>query len=305
MSQRSLPAALAALVLACGVASAQTPAPEKTFNLKHASAADSTAQARAKAQEAAKPAWKPGLPEGKLEGSLSLGYLNLATPLVTHPGRLIYRYTAANYYFADMTLEGSSAFNPVLRLGYGLRKWFTVEGVWGISVSEYKAKLSRTVSLSTDPTNNERIEGIPIGEFDAEQRSCITINAGLNGIVYPLDLHGDASGRLHPFLLGGFGRTWYSLNSNYTLGSTSAWTLTGGGGLRFVADELISVRLEMLYNRSRIQFDPVQTWQSLNEGTLSIPLYELPAEGDITPVTEFDAQDISAMSWAIGFTATF
>jgi hypothetical protein len=43
----------------------------------------------------------------------------------------------------------------------------------------------------------------------------------------------------------------------------------------------------------------------LNEGTLIIPVYQLPAEGSMTPATEFEAQDIGALSWAIGFTATF
>jgi len=305
MSQRSLLAALAALVLACGVATAQTPTPEKTFNLKHVSAADTTAQARALAREAAKPAWTPGLRQGRLEASLTLGYLNLGTPLVSHSERMIYRVTTANVYFGDVVLHGDSAFNPVLRLGYGLKKWFTIEGVWGISVSEYKASIDSTVSLSTDPANPERIEGVPLGEFDAEQRSCITLNSGLNGIIYPLDIRGDGSGRLHPFLLGGIGRTWYSLNSNYTQGSTSAWTLTGGVGLRYVADDLISVRIEALYNRSRIRFDPAETWLELNEGTLLIPIYALPDEGSIVPVTEFEAQDIGALSWAIGFTAIF
>lgn len=101
------------------------------------------------------------------------------------------------------------------------------------------------------------------------------------------------------------GRTWYSLNSNYTFGSTSAWTLTGGAGLRFVADDLISIRLEALYNHSQIRFKPAPVWQSLNEGTLLIPLYELPDQGQIIPVTEFDSETIGALSWAVGFTASF
>ena len=305
MSQRSLLAALAALVLACGVATAQTPTPEKTFNLKHVSAADTTAQARAQAREAAKPSWTPGLRQGRLEASLSLGYLNLGTPLLSNSERMIYRVTTANVYFGDVVLQGDSAFNPVLRLGYGLKRWFTVEGLFGISVSEYKANITRTVSLSTDPENDERIEGVPLGEFDAEQRSCVTLNSGLNALIYPLDIRSDGSGRLHPFLLGGIGRTFYSLNSNYTLGGTSAWTLTGGAGLRYVADDLISIRIEALYNRSRIRFDPAETWLELNEGTLLIPIYQLPDEGSITSVTEFKTQDIGALSWAIGFTATF
>jgi hypothetical protein len=305
MSQRSLLAALAVLVLACGVATAQTPAPEKSFSLKHVSAADTTAQARAQAREAAKPSWKPCLRQGRLEASLSLGYLNLGTPLVSYPERMIYRVTTAAIYYGDVVLKGDSAFNPVLRLGYGLKKWFTIEGAWGVSVSEYKASIGRPVFLSTDPENDDGRQPATIGEFDAEQRSCITLSSGLNGIIYPFDIKGDGGGRLHPFLLGGMGRTWYSLNSNYTKGTTSAWTMTGGAGIRYIADDLISVRIEALYNRSRIQFDPAETWLTLNEGTVLIPIYQLPETGDVTTVTEFESQDIGALSWAIGFTATF
>lgn len=303
MSQRSLLAALAVLVLTCGVATAQTPAPERTYNLKHVSAADTTAKAQAR--ETAKPSWTPGLREGSLEASFSLGYLNLGVPLLSCSNRMIYRITTENLYFGDIVLQGDSAFNPVLRLGYGLRKWFSIEGVWGISVSEYRAIIDSTVSLSTDPANDERIEGVPLGEFDAEQRSCITINSGLNGIIYPLDIMGDGSGRLHPFLLGGIGRTWYSLNSDYTRGSTSAWTLTGGAGIRYIADDLISIRLEALYNRSRIRFEPAETWLEMNEGTVSIPILQLPDEESYFPVTEFEAHDVGVLSWAIGFTAIF
>jgi hypothetical protein len=305
MSQRSLLAALGALVLSCGLATAQTPAPEKTFNLKHISAADTTAQARAKTRETAKPFWTPGLRQGRLEATFSIGYLSLGTPLLSCADRMVYRVTTTNIYFGDIVLQGDSAFNPVLRLGYGLKKWFAIEGVWGISVSEYKASIDSTISLSTDPENDERIPGVVPGEFDAEQRSCITVNSGLNGIIYPFDIKGDGSGRMHPFLLGGIGRTWYSLNSNYTQGTTSAWTLTGGVGIRYVADDLISVRIEALYNRSRIRFDPAETWLELNEGTTRIPILQLPQEGSYFPVTEFEAQDIGALSWAIGFTATF
>jgi hypothetical protein len=303
MSQRSLLATLAVLVLTGGVATAQTPAPEKTFNLKHISAADTTA--RVQARETAKPSWAPGLRQGRLEATFSIGYLNLGTPLLSSSNRMIYRISTENIYFGDVVLQGDSAFNPVLRLGYGLKKWFTIEGVWGISVSEYKANIDSTLSISTDPANDERIYGVPLGEFDAEQRSSITLSSGLNGIIYPFDITGDGSGRLHPFLLGGIGRTLYSLNSNYTQGSTSAWTLTGGAGLRYVADDLISIRFEALYNHSRVRFDPAETWMELNEGTTLIPILQLPRTGEMSTVTEFEAHDISALSWAIGFTATF
>ncbi len=303
MSQRSLLAALTVLVLTCGVAIAQTPAPEKTFNLKHTSAADTTA--RAKAREAAKPSWTPGLRQGRLEATFSIGYLNLGTPLLSSTNPIIYRISTENLYFGDIVLQGDSAFNPVLRLGYGFRKWLTIEGVWGISVSEYKANIVNTVSISTDPANNERIYGVALGEFDAEQRSCITMNSGLNGIIYPFDITGDASGRLHPFLIGGIGRSYYSLNSNYTQGSTSAWTLAGGAGFRFVADDLISIRVEALYNHSRIRFDPAETWMEQDEGTTLIPILQLPVSGDMSTVTEFEAHDIGVLSWGIGFTATF
>jgi len=303
MSCRSTLVSFALVALACPAALAQTEAPaERAFNLKRTSAAD-TVQAAAEAE--AKPAFVPRLVPGSIECSITLGYLDLASTMVSYPGRIIYKRTNEHTYYGDVVLQGESAFNPVLRLGYVLKPWLTVEGVGGISVSEYSSKISRTVRLSNEQGATEREYDVPLGEFDAEQRSCITINGGANLVLYPFDLGGGHEGRWHPFLLGGLGKTWYSLNSNYTEGSTSSWTYTGGGGIRFVADELVSVRLEVLYNRSKVKFDPAESFLSLEEGTLIIPLYELPDVGVATPVQEFEEHSLSSLSWALGFTAAF
>lgn len=300
MSHRTILAIVGLLALLAASATAQTP--ERSFNLKRAAIADTTARA---AQEAQKPRYVPGLQAGRLEASLTLGYLDLNTPMVTYPERLIYKYSTDFTYYGDVVLQGESAFNPVLRLSYSLAPWFALEGTGGISVSEYRSKITSRIGISNELDSDERILDPALGPYDGEQRSCITLSGGLSALYYPFDTGKSGEGRWHPFLIGGAGRTLYSLNSNYTAQGTSAWTLSGGGGLRFIADELVSVRFEVIYNRSRIQFDPAERFLSLNDGTLSIPLDALPDVGRPVTVTEFPEQIISALSWGIGFTAGF
>ncbi len=301
MSWRTILASLGLLALGVSAATAQTAAPQqKTFNLKRVTVADTSRAESAPVEER----YVPRVEAGRLEGSITLGYLDLATTLVSYPDRMIYKRTDEYTFYGDVELQGESAFNPMLRLGYTLTPWFALEGVGAISVSEYSSKISRTVRISNELGSGDRDYDVPLGEYDAEQRSCVTLSGGVNAVYYPFN-HGQRTGRWNPFLLGGVGNTWYSLNSDYTEGSASSLTLTGGAGVRFVADDLISVRLEVLYNRSKVRFTPTETYLSLDEGTVKIPLFTLPEVGAPTVVDEFEEHTVGAMSWALGVTAVF
>lgn len=302
--------ALATLALATAAASAQTDAPrppEKTFSLKH-QRADTTGLARqARAQEETKPHYTPRIETGKLELGMTLGYLDLNQTFIKHPHRMIYKRTDEFTYYGRVFLQGESAFNPVMRLSYNLTPWFGLENVSGISVSEYRSVIDSTVAFSNEVGSGLRVDNPPLGEYDAERRSCITLSSSLNAIIYPLNL-GSSEGRAsrwHPYLTGGVGRSWYSLNSNYTDRTAGAWNLSGGGGLRLIADDLISVRLEVVYNRATVEFEPSENFTVENEGTLPIPLYEWQQGAAPKPVESFAAQTLSSLSWGFGFTASF
>ncbi len=282
-------------------AQAQTSA-ERTFNLKRKAIADTTASQEVQKE---KTRYVPRLSPGQLECSLTLGYVDLGATLISHPERLIYKRSDEYTYYGDVELVGEQAFNPILRIGYVLKPWLAIEGLGGFSVSEYSTKISQTVRIANEGTADQREYNIPLEEFDMEQRSFITLNGGARLLYYPLD-HGEGMpSRWHPFLLGGLSRTLFSINSNYTDEGALSTTLTGGGGIRFIADNLISVRMEILYSRSTVKFDPAENFLSLNEGTLLIPVLALPEIGPPKSVEEFGEQDVSSLSWAFGFTASF
>ena len=55
--------------------------------------------------------------------------------LLQHPN-LIYKTDADAYYYGDVELKGSAAFNPILRLGYNLTPWFGLEMQGGATFAD-------------------------------------------------------------------------------------------------------------------------------------------------------------------------
>ncbi len=122
-----------AAIAVCVPAWAQGDDAEKSFQLLRDSA---TAAAELELEEEADEMWVPGIEGGSLEISFFLGFLNLKSTLLAHD-QIIYKYIDEATYWGDLTIEGESAFNPGMRIGYNLNKWFSLEGVSSISFSEY------------------------------------------------------------------------------------------------------------------------------------------------------------------------
>lgn len=311
MHQKLLALGLCLLVFAAAGAAAQeqpgaaTQGGERSFNLRHTSLEEQ--QAAQVAEEVQQVEYEPIIDERTLEASVTLGFWLLDKTLLQHDN-IIYKYTDEDTYFGDVAIKGQSAFNPQVRLNYNLFPWFSLEPVFGVSVSEYTATVGRPRSLSNQAVGGgdvslEDVEGI--GEYDAENRSIITLSTGLNAVFYPHDYGNFAKGRWHPYVQGGFTRTWLSINSDYTGDSASAWDVNGGGGIRLVADRLISIRLEVLFHHMTVDFVPKDSFRVLDEGETRIPVYEY-IEG-IGPrvVSDYTSQTLNTMSWALGFTANF
>jgi len=205
-------------VLLSAPALGQTPAEEpktdeedKTFNLQR----DTGQQFEVEEEEDAdRERFVPAIEAGKLECAFTLGYLNLNTTLLEHE-QITYKFTDEFRYWGDVKLKGESAFNPVLRLGYNVATYFAVEGLFGVSVSKYQAEITRRVARSNESGSDDVVFDPPLGEFDAENRSLITLNAGLAGVLYPFNF-GGGEGRFHPYITGGLSRMWWDMNSNYT-----------------------------------------------------------------------------------------
>lgn len=270
-----------------------------TFNLKPT--ASSTESVSELDEE---DAYEPIMPERNLETTVTLGFWDLATTLVSHDN-LIYKYTDEDTYFGNVVLEGESAFHPQLRVSYNLYPWFTLEPFFDLSVSEYQSTIRDPHSLTNSTEGGELTPVEELGEYDREKRSNITLGGGVNAMFFPYDYGNFGKGRWHPYVIGGISKVWMSINSDYVDDSAVMTRYSGGAGFRLIADDMVSVRFEMMYHHAKFQFDPASSYITLDEGTRVIPVYEyIPGEGQ-TVVEEFGEQTLNSMSWALGFTATF
>jgi hypothetical protein len=238
--------------------------------------------------------WTPALPVGDVEVSLGVGFMGLSTTLLQHD-QMIYKYNTESTFWGDVELVGESSFAPTIRIGYSPRAWFAFEGWSGVSISQYTSTITNRHSRKN--------------EFDAETRSLITLQAGLNAVVYPLSINGDASGRWHPYLTAGVGNMWYNMNSNFVKGTNSAIDLNVGGGLRLLSDRNISLRLEVVLHRNELEWTPAAEFKQLNEGTTRVPLNEYPTavDGSISarPIEAFAPNTMNLLQWTLGVQGAF
>ncbi len=259
-------------------------------------------------EQAAANAWKPRLEGKNIELSFSLGMLDL-NKTILEQDQVIYKYTDEASFWGNVNIKGSAAFNPVLRLGYSIKRWLTIEGIGGLSFADY-------TSTITDRHRRKNEQGAPVdseepvlGEFDTEARSLVTIQMGANAVVYPFSIRGDGRGRFHPYLTAGLGKIWYDMNSNYVVGSTGSSNLSFGGGFRLLTDRTLSLRVEAVMHRNTLLWSPVENFQSRNEGTLLVPLEEFPTNADGSfeeiPITSFKSQDMNVLNFSIGFEGSF
>jgi hypothetical protein len=251
--------------------------------------------------------WEPGIKSGAVEVSFGFGFVDFNKVLWQHD-QIIYKYTTDATSWGDVVIKGESAFNPVLRLGYSLTNWFSLEAIGGIAITEYNSTITNRRTRDNKP-DAPIVDDPPLGEFDAEKRSLLTMQSSLNAVIYPLAIGGDGSGKLHPFLTAGAGKMWYDMNSNYFDGISGATDLNVGGGLRILADKNISVRFEVIAHFNTIEFTPAPYFSTRDEGTVVVPLNEYPRQenGSVIPnvVTKYDSVSLSLLNWSIGVQGSF
>lgn len=285
-----------AAILVAGTALAQDDA-EKTYNL----IVGDQAEEEIAEEVAEEPEYVPAIEAGKWDLTLSLGYFNMTKTLLQHE-RLIYKATDEAFFYGDVELVNESAFNPILRLGYTATSWLALELQGGVTFSEYQARISNPNQV--DPAGGTPSPVDEVGEFDPEHRSVLIFLGNVNAVWYPLNMVGDATGRWHPYLTAGVGMALYNIDSNYVDKSATGGNVNAGIGMKIIADELISVRFELLYQAHEIQFEPAQVFDSQDEGTKKIPVYEFDENGDYSEVRSFAAESLSGLTWQIGFALT-
>ncbi len=251
--------------------------------------------------------WTPGIQKGTVEISFALGMLNMKNTLLEHD-QIIYKYTEQATYWGDTKLEGQGAFQPMIRIGYNLSPWLCLESVTSVSFSEYTASVENRHRRSNEPGSAVDFEEPDLKEFDAENRSLLTINAGINASLYFLNLDGDGSGRWQPYATGGISNMWYSINSNYVDETASTLDFNIGGGLRLLADRNISLRIEALFHFNSLEFTPSDRFSELNEGTVKVPLDEFPIIDDEQTqnnVEKFSSNSIGSLGISVGLQGSF
>jgi len=251
--------------------------------------------------------WVPQIQGGTVEISFAFGFLSLSKTIWEHD-QIIYKFSTDATYWGDVKIKGKSAFNPVMRIGYNLTDWLALEGIGGISISEYSSEITNRKVRENKP-GAPVFEDPPLGEFDAEARSLITMQASLNAVFYPLSLINDAEGKWHPYVTAGAGGMWYDMNSNYTDQMASTPDFNFGGGVRVLADRNISVRFEILMHMNELQFTPGESFMVLNEGTTRVPINEYPIQEDGSfleqEVEKYSTQTLSLLNFSVGVHGSF
>ncbi len=129
--------------------------------------------------------------------------------------------------------------------------------------------------------------------------------ATVNAVLYPLSFRNEGKGRWHPYLTAGVGSARYDMDSNYTDEASSAFNATFGGGLRLIADDLISLRFEILQMVHDIEFTPAEYFDSRDDDTVLVPVYEFAPSGTYTEIESFEPNSLGSLAWSIGITASF
>jgi hypothetical protein len=292
---------LVAILFTCTVVSAQEEEEEKSFSLQRESS--TAADELELTDEISFQYWEPAIKQGTIEISFGVGFLNLNQTLLQHD-QIIYKYTTEDSYFGDVEIKGASAFNPTLRIGGNISRWFALEGITTVSFCDYQATVTNRKSQKNEP-GSPVIYDPPLGEYDEEKRSLITGSLGAGAVIYPLNIRNERISTFQPYLTAGGARMWYNMNSNFTAGTAATWDLNGGLGVRILADRNISVRFEVLYHYHNLDWTPAEYFTKVEGGTVTVPLEDWPEGSGRRVVTDFQDNNIGALGWTISAQGTF
>lgn len=276
---------------------------EPTFKLLR----DSALTASEAALEDEEEIWIPAIEGGTVEVGFTLGLLDLNTTLLSHE-QMIYKYTEEATYWGDYEIQGDMAFNPILRIGYNLNPWLSVEAVGSFSFSEYTSSAENRVRRSNEVGATPDFLAPEVGEFDLEERSLLTASTGVNAVLYFLNLDGNGEGRFHPFATAGVSNIWYSMNSNFVDEAATAVDFNFGGGIRLLADRNVSIRLEAVFHVNSLEWTPADFYTERDEGTVQVPLDEFPVIEDRIeqrPIESFESNSIGSLAISVGVQGSF
>jgi len=240
--------------------------------------------------------YEPGIETGAWEFIFQLGFLNLNKRLFG-ADNIIVDWEADGRIYGNMEIQGTSAFSPQFRMS---RNW----GHWGFQ-STFGFTLGDFDQVVTDLRKRPEDSAAVFGENDPERGSFFQWYHD-HSVIYNV----LTKGRLIPYLSAGVGGQYYYMDSTYVFDSTSAFTLSFGGGLRVVADELFSVLFEVKNYRQTLRWHTDSVFMGdvvdpdRDDVLIDIPMTVL-EDGAERPFTGFADETLNNIWYSIGLVATF
>jgi hypothetical protein len=269
-----------------------------------------------------------GIEPNTWELGLQIGYLGLNHTLVESDAIVVDMEAPDELIFGSMELSGEFGFAPKFMANRTFGSHFALENSVSFAFGDFEQSVDNDQAKWRNQTSNELTDNeIETGSFFAlVQDHSLT--------YYPL-----GEGLLQPFVSGGVGSQWYEIDSDYIAdGLSGAFSFSYGVGLRIVADDLYSFRLEVRNYHSQVEFEVAERWRiqqnKAGDALLSVPVMRLvdfedatteqieaifeqldlpvPAPLDATTlptvpveVESFDAMNFTNLYFSIGFTAAF
>jgi hypothetical protein len=240
--------------------------------------------------------FEPGIDAGKWEFIFHVGFLDLNKKLFGAEN-IIVDWQAEGRIYADMEIQGQNSFSPQFRMSRNWGHWGWQSTV-GLTLGDFEQTVSDLVIRPEDG-------GAVFGENDAETGSYFQWYHD-HSVVYNV----LTKGRLIPFLSAGIGGQYYYMDSAYVFDNTSAFTVSYGGGLRIVADDLFSVVLEAKGYRQTLKWPSRSVFlQNVTDPERDDVLIDIPMtvleEGVERPFTGFEEITLTNLWYSIGLVATF
>jgi len=275
--------------------------------------------------------FEPGVESSVWEISVQIGYLNLDRILMEAPGVVVDVENPSDAIFASMELRGELSFSPQLKINRTFGNNFAVENAFGFAIGDFQQSVqddqvawTLAGAVSTNTLTEQEIEAGSYFMWFHEHSL----------VYYP-----RGEGRIQPYLGVGLGTQHYGVDSAYIEGNASSLAFSYGAGLRVIADDLYSFRLEVRNYHSSIQYDVADSFRPdqvnlTGDGIVGFPVAELrelagltPAERDRAealwneleldpdqfdgqiavpfPVDEYEEQPYSSLWFSLGFVAAF
>lgn len=220
--------------------------------------------------------FEPGIESGVWELGVQIGYIDFSSRLFGSENVIVDLEDPQQAIFADMEIRGESSFQPLVRISRTFGEHFVFENAIGFAIGDYEQ------TISSDITKWKSREGSnELTEKEYEAGSYFMWRHEHSIVYYP-----RGRGAVQPYVTGGVGTNHLAVDSAYVEGGSGALAFSYGAGIRWVADELFSLTLEVRNYHTSIQFDVAQEYQELPnlnaDGLVSFPTATLTDIGNMT-----------------------